>query len=115
MSPGEYLGCGNHSCVLEQPRGMGTNGPCQCLKELPLEKRQRVAAYLHRLRTQGEMTAEPPRERLIDLATELARYFTSGNTVSVTRAMVSTESDLYILLRECMPHWEFEKGTVKTP
>lgn len=23
-------GCGNHSCVIKKPRGMGTNGPCRC-------------------------------------------------------------------------------------
>lgn len=23
-------GCGNHGCVIKQPDGVGTNGPCRC-------------------------------------------------------------------------------------
>lgn len=26
-----YHGCGNHSCMIEPPEGMGTNGPCSCV------------------------------------------------------------------------------------
>ena len=46
-------------------------------------------------------------ERLNDLATELARYFTSGDSVPVTRATIDSKSDLYLLLREVMPDWQF--------
>jgi hypothetical protein len=46
-------------------------------------------------------------ERLNDLATELARYFTSGNSVPVTRITIDSRSDLYLLLREVMPDWQF--------
>lgn len=50
------------------------------------------------------------RERLLDLATELARYFTSGNEVPVMRAVINRKSDLFILLRECLPSWQFERA-----
>ncbi len=23
-------GCGNHGCIIKQPRGMATDGPCRC-------------------------------------------------------------------------------------
>lgn len=26
-------GCSNHSCIIEKPNGMGTNGPCHCLHD----------------------------------------------------------------------------------
>ena len=26
-----FGGCSNHGCIIEKPRGMGTNGSCQCL------------------------------------------------------------------------------------
>lgn len=47
-------------------------------------------------------------QQLMDLATELARYFTSGNSVAVERATIRRDSDLYLLLRECLPDWKFE-------
>lgn len=28
------LGCSNHGCIIEDPVGAGTNGPCNCLKKL---------------------------------------------------------------------------------
>jgi hypothetical protein len=27
-------GCGNHSCQVNKPIGMGTNGPCNCARHL---------------------------------------------------------------------------------
>lgn len=100
--------CEKCPATIETPYGRGTQG-CYLL-----------AQEVYNIAVHGnprgviETPVEPPRARLIDLATELARYFTSGNAIPVTRAVVSTESDLYILLRECMPHWEFEKGALKT-
>ena len=31
---GEYLGCGDHSCMFDKPRGQGTNGGCRCLHSM---------------------------------------------------------------------------------
>lgn len=28
--PADLVGCGDHSCVVAPPRGMGTNGGCRC-------------------------------------------------------------------------------------
>jgi len=27
-------GCGNHGCFIKKPKGIGTNGPCHCLRLL---------------------------------------------------------------------------------
>ena len=29
-----FSGCGNHYCVIDPPTGMGTNGPCHCIRNL---------------------------------------------------------------------------------
>jgi|GEM_PF-3716682 len=29
------LGCSNHSCYFSPPKGVGTNGGCSCLSDLP--------------------------------------------------------------------------------
>ena len=29
-----FGGCGNHGCVVGEPRGMATNGPCRCAKRI---------------------------------------------------------------------------------
>lgn len=31
------VGCSNHNCLIEKPKGMGTNGNCNCLKPLGSE------------------------------------------------------------------------------
>lgn len=33
------LKCSNHACYFNPPRGMGTNGGCSCLSELPTKLR----------------------------------------------------------------------------
>lgn len=32
--PLELTGCSDHNCIIAKPKGMGTNGGCQCAKEL---------------------------------------------------------------------------------
>lgn len=85
--------------------------------DIKLYRSDEVDAYLNARATPSETRASetpaPTRERLLDLATELARYFTSGNPVPVERATIRRESDLYLLLRECMPAWEFERPALK--
>lgn len=34
------LGCGNHSCWFNPPRGIGTTGGCDCLNGLPFRLRK---------------------------------------------------------------------------
>lgn len=46
----EFLGCGSNSCYFDKPRGIGNNGGCTCLKELPIEKRIKVQKYILRLK-----------------------------------------------------------------
>jgi hypothetical protein len=41
-------GCGDNSCVLHKPRGMATNGGCQCIKTMPVQTRR---DFLHALNT----------------------------------------------------------------
>lgn len=40
------VGCGNHNCVIEKPKGMGTNGSCKCLKPLGFELERVVTQKL---------------------------------------------------------------------
>lgn len=30
QAPPELVGCGDHSCIVAPPKGMGTNGGCRC-------------------------------------------------------------------------------------
>jgi len=30
VNPPELVGCGDHSCIVAPPNGMGTNGGCRC-------------------------------------------------------------------------------------
>ena len=34
MSDEEYYGCGDGGCIFGPPKGMHTNGGCQCLKSI---------------------------------------------------------------------------------
>ena len=52
----EYLGCQSHSCYLEKPKGMGTNGPCRCLYGLSKSQQMKVKRILKRLR--NELSAQ---------------------------------------------------------
>ena len=42
----EYLGCSSHSCYIEKPIGMGTNGRCSCLDKLERKQRLKVQKCL---------------------------------------------------------------------
>lgn len=44
------MGCGNHGCILEEPKGLATNGRCRCLDELPTMKRIAVTHCILELR-----------------------------------------------------------------
>lgn len=49
MEEKEFLGCGSHSCRIEKPKGMGTNGPCGCLRDLPTAHRIRLEKAISRM------------------------------------------------------------------
>ena len=60
MSALDGIGCGDHSCVVRRPRGMGTNGGCRCLpRELHPDDAVRLRKAFHALRAHIE--AEPAR------------------------------------------------------
>lgn len=42
-------GCGNHGCFIEEPKGQGTNGRCNCLRPLGRENEQIIKRKLHQL------------------------------------------------------------------
>lgn len=50
----EYLGCGNHSCRIEKPKGMGTNAGCSCLDGLAFEQRSKILRAFDRERKHAE-------------------------------------------------------------
>ena len=43
------VGCGNHGCFIERPKGQGTNGRCNCLRPLGKENEQVVKRKLTQL------------------------------------------------------------------
>lgn len=63
-------GCHDGYCVIKKPKGMHTNGGCQCLQDLDFMGRQYVG---HLLRIAQEMTdALSAQQKRIDEVTELA-------------------------------------------
>lgn len=58
----ELTGCGNHSCLIRKPTGMGTNGACSCSRNgFAMQRFIRLArAEISRLTTEN---AELRRER----------------------------------------------------
>ena len=42
-------GCGNHGCYIEKPTGQGTNGRCNCLRDLGKENEQAIKRKLRSL------------------------------------------------------------------
>ena len=44
------MGCSNHSCILEKPQGMGTNGRCGCLDKLDKPRQREVTRVIRDLR-----------------------------------------------------------------
>ncbi len=54
MQTSEPLTCGDNSCRLDKPVGMGTNGGCRCFDGLNTESRHRVLRYLNRLKNENE-------------------------------------------------------------
>lgn len=46
----QYPGCSNHDCWISPPKGMGTNGLCHCLDELPQVDRMVVKQKLRKLK-----------------------------------------------------------------
>lgn len=57
------LGCGDHSCLFKKPVGVGTNGGCRCLSELPdRKKRRELEQYVVRLQKHAKEQAALLRE-----------------------------------------------------
>jgi len=48
-------GCGSHSCLIEKPKGMGTNGRCSCFDNLPKETAHAMRWELAKLRAQNKL------------------------------------------------------------
>ena len=42
-------GCSNHGCYIEKPKGMGTNGRCNCLRPLGPERERIIRRKLSEL------------------------------------------------------------------
>lgn len=49
----EYYGCGN-SCIFGPPPGMGTNGGCGCLRDLPMSERIRISKAIRQLKEKNK-------------------------------------------------------------
>ena len=46
------MSCSNHSCILEKPKGMGTNGRCGCLDKLDKTSKREVKRVICDLRNE---------------------------------------------------------------
>lgn len=80
----EYLGCGSHSCLIEKPKGMGTNGGCSCFGWSKMDKKElfRVKkAYLRlmkenkELKDELESIKEPALYKEKQLRKEIKKFF----------------------------------------
>lgn len=60
------FGCGSHSCYLQKPEGMGTNGPCGCFRSVDILQRRLILNYINHLR-----------EHIVDL-TKIVNAFDSS-------------------------------------
>jgi hypothetical protein len=53
MKEVEWMGaCGDNSCMFGAPGGMGTNGGCRCLEDVPRERRMAIRKAVHALRAE---------------------------------------------------------------
>lgn len=53
------LGCSDHSCQLERPRGQGTNGGCSCVNgKMSTEEQLRVKKYICKIKKHNELLCE---------------------------------------------------------
>lgn len=78
------------------------------------EERDRLSLQTYKVHldeTHNVVLATRELKRMRDLAVELAKYFTSLNSVPVERATIRRESDLFLLLQEVLPHWQFTAGS----
>ena len=67
----EFLGCGSNSCYLEKPKDIGTNGTCDCLKDLKIDESRRVRQYIQKLKNEiNEMKNEQNRDNFFRLLGE---------------------------------------------
>jgi len=48
MEEKDFIGCGDHSCLLEKPNGTGTNGGCRCLRDIEHNLRWKIMKALQR-------------------------------------------------------------------
>jgi hypothetical protein len=70
----KYTGCGDNSCLFAKPKGMATNGGCQCIKHA----RPFVAAALAKLYRDvraylaAQPTSAPPRSAAVERADTVA-------------------------------------------
>lgn len=52
----ENIGCQSHSCYLERPTGMGTNGPCGCVRDIkPIKNKQNILSFIKYLNNKIEI------------------------------------------------------------
>ena len=48
----KILTCGSNSCLLDKPKGQGTNGPCSCIPRTPTANKLRLQEYISRERAE---------------------------------------------------------------
>lgn len=72
----EYYGCGDGGCIVQKPRGMHTNGGCDCLSDIRNpDTRVRLRKGIHAIRTERDaaIARAEQAERERDVAYERGR------------------------------------------
>lgn len=51
----ERIGCGSSLCIFDPPKGMHTNGPCNCLEGLDKKKRREIEIWARQRKAEREL------------------------------------------------------------
>lgn len=93
------IGCADHGCVFEKPKGMGTNGGCQCFDKIQMhpEDRRRLREKIKALRDERDLERarliKMRRDTIEECAQEAGRFSEhSGLKIAMKiRALIPTE------------------------
>lgn len=85
-------GCGNHGCFIEEPKGQGTNGRCNCLRPLGRENEQIIKRKLHQLEFYRRRVEEMERFKYGKTISELSKEYRHTNIGRIVRNICYQES-----------------------
>lgn len=98
-------GCGDNSCMIHKPIGMGTNGGCRCFKVMSFQDRQDLAGALRALCNEGDLARQVARKweaRLELLRSAVTQAELSVDSLSDRAYRNGLQRALFLLSRESL-------------